>query len=195
MAQKKEKSENATIYVKVTIFAISSTKCFCYVDAPTQRINMEGCAEIRDTCLDSEKMTDAYVKVIPSNQPSLFPSVLPSNKPSLSPSSEPSQEPSRDSSSEPSLLSSPPSVAEICFGSYTEKEYLDNAEDFANGIELLSRALNDFVGGSGRRLSLSASIGVVKKIITALDIEEMSFAKHSIKNWCLFGGIWKFLLW
>lgn len=50
-----------------------------------------------------------------------------------------------------------------------KKEYLDNAEDFANGIELLSRALNDFVGGSGRRLSLSASIGVVKKIITALD--------------------------
>ncbi|GFH47453.1 predicted protein [Chaetoceros tenuissimus] len=44
-------------------FAITSTKCYCYFDPPTQRINIESCAEVKDTCLDPEVMIDAYMKI------------------------------------------------------------------------------------------------------------------------------------
>ncbi|GFH47483.1 hypothetical protein CTEN210_03958 [Chaetoceros tenuissimus] len=45
-------------------FAITSSKCFCYVHAPTRRISMGTCASVTTTtCLDPELLIDAYMKI------------------------------------------------------------------------------------------------------------------------------------
>lgn len=44
-------------------FAITSTKCHCYLTAPKKRINIGTCAAIPDTCLGLEDKIDAFMKV------------------------------------------------------------------------------------------------------------------------------------
>ncbi len=44
-------------------FAISDTTCFCYVKAPTTRLTIGSCATVpADTCLDKNRIIDAYLK-------------------------------------------------------------------------------------------------------------------------------------
>ena len=43
-------------------FAISSSMCFCYVEAPKQRFAIGSCNSVSDTNIKKDEMMDAFLK-------------------------------------------------------------------------------------------------------------------------------------